>query len=118
MADGRILLIVNVRVNCGRTGLKLDTVIFIVSRQGIVIGWRSVMGKNEFTGRDIARVRKFIISSRPGAVESLQLLDLLNVVHREHELRLNLARQKRYQMRKRGHEYNRESQKEIGKAFV
>ena len=55
-----------------------------------------------FTGHDIARVKRYIINSGHvlGAFETLRLLDLLAIVQRDRELRLNKARQARYQSNK------------------
>ena len=96
------MLIVNVHVNCGRIGPRPDTVIFIVSQRATVTIWRGEMG-NEFTGHDIARVRKYIVSSLTlGRYGSLELLELLAIVQRDHSLKLNLERQNRYQSKKKG----------------
>jgi len=55
-----------------------------------------------YTGYDINRVRKYIINTAQlGRFEALVLIDLLNIIKRDHELKKNRDRQNRYQ-RKNG----------------
>jgi hypothetical protein len=60
--------------------------------------------KMKYTGHDINKVRNFVINSTMlGRYSELVLLELLALVKRDHELKLNRERQQRYHQKDTEH---------------